>query len=209
MAEFKDGVYEGYFSREGKRQPCEVMLGWGKAGNSETRSMEGKGIDGDGGEFRLTGTASLVAPYRVELTRCSLAGDDKLTGEGFREKSSANMFGSLLEKGEFSLRYNVEQKSRLDEEAKTRLMGELMEMGFGQFEIEETLRNGLNKREAIDRLTTSSGREEGEEKKEEQAEVDSGGMAELMAMGFESDRARAALTAAHGNIEQAVDFLMG
>ena len=204
MQGLKDGVFDGFFKRNGQRMVCEALLAFERDGTDF--SFSGEGVDKDGEAFTLKGVCRTDAPYRVEVSRRNADGV-RMQGEGFREKNSSNMFGSMAEgKGEFSLRYASVQKSRLREEASARLFGELSEMGFADDAIEAVLAAGLGKTAAIERLTA---RPAEEERSEGGNEAHQEGVAQLIEMGFDGQMAAEALRAANGNVEQAAGLLMG
>ena len=112
------GTYTGYFSLGGKKTVCETELAWSEQGAGAWR-FAGPGVDAEGAEFRLEGTAELAAPCRVQLTRTADGGGERTAGEGFREKASFNMFGSCG--GSFSLR-RAPEGPRLRPQLRARLL---------------------------------------------------------------------------------------
>lgn len=201
MQGLKDGVFEGFFKRDGQRMVCEALLAFEPEGKDF--SFSGEGVDKDGASFTLKGLCRTDAPYRVEVSRHNADGT-RMQGEGFREKNAANMFGSMAEgKGEFSLRYAAVQQSRLREEASARLFAELSEMGFADDAVEAVLAAGLGKAAAIERLTARPAATK------QESTVNEAGLAQLVEMGFDPDMATEALRATNGNVEQAAGLLMG
>ena len=74
-------------------------------------------------------------------------------------------------------------------------------MGFEEDAVAAAVAAGLDRAAAIDLLTRGAEAEE--------PGPDQTGLAALTAMGFETSMAREALAAAGGNVERAVELLMG
>lgn len=199
--DFRDGVYVGFFG--GKSNQIEVLLTWERKGGKFFFS--GDGVDAGGEHFHLEGETDSAPPYRVKVARSWKGGQQQ--GEGFRAKSEATLFGSLLvgaggPGGEWSLRWSDVQRGRLAEQAHAQLYAELCDMGFPEDAVSNVLARPISRLDAIDALSAAS-REEPSESSPTDDPVDS-----LVAMGFDRARALEALKITSGNMELAVEYLM-
>lgn len=195
-----DGTYTGYFTRGGKKVLCEAQLRW--RATQAGWVFEGPGVDSEGTEFRLSGTAETMAPCRITLSRDDERdGGRGVAGEGFREKAGFAMFGSAG--GSFSLRPSSEGP-KMRTAVRAKLAAELCDMGFDLEAAGACVEAGMSKEQAIEQLTR------GEEKREQDVGGGDGGgedkVACLVAMGFDRERAREALLVMDGDLAAAIDY---
>jgi Holliday junction resolvasome RuvABC DNA-binding subunit len=130
------------------------------------------------------------------------------------------MFGtytsSFGSKGEFSLRWHPEQKSKLRGEMKAKLFQELLEMGFDEADIDHVVEKGMSRGEAIEHLTRgpdlvdhSAQPHDNNAGNNNSNNNNSNNVDSLIAMGFGRDKAVEAITLCDGNVERAIEYLMG
>lgn len=110
------------------KKPVIAMLTW------DNEELTGEVVK-EGRQFVLHGTVSSKAPYRVKFKLS--CGNEHIVAEGFKEKDSFNVFGSV-DGGQFSLKQ--------DETVTQKLRAELIDMGFDPDAVDHVmLSKGLNK----------------------------------------------------------------
>jgi hypothetical protein len=238
----KQGIWEGFFTVNGKRVLFEASVVVESAGGIENFRADGADSEAD---FVLSGTVEGKAPFRVEAQRNAVTGGERFRCEGFAEKSRLSMFGEYKvndkKAGEWSMKFVPDKVvSSFREKRRAALYGQLCEMGYEEWLIEDalqatgcaSLKNALDYIHNQQELTANQERkraaafEAGDNDNNNNSNLGGGGggakansggsggadaleakIDELIAMGFDRERSKQALSVMDGDVEKAVEFL--
>eukprot|EP01102_Stenamoeba_stenopodia_P020958 TRINITY_DN832_c0_g1_i2.p1 TRINITY_DN832_c0_g1~~TRINITY_DN832_c0_g1_i2.p1 ORF type:complete len:219 (+),score=75.32 TRINITY_DN832_c0_g1_i2:198-854(+) len=214
---FKSGVWTGFYGQGAKKKKVNFSVNFTSSGG-----VSGHGLAEEAGAFELDGTVQLKPPYSCEL-EFTFGSNQKMKLNGWREGEKGGLFGTWTGvggNGNFAFEPAKEDEqpnmSEMLKEVTKKHVAELEAMGFPKYLCEKALEaTGGSLQDAVEYITNQAVEESvgnspgGHEKMNESDPVDPAMLKQLVDFGFSSDLAAMALRQTNGDLNMALDWLMG